>query len=252
MLSNDQLNQYSRLFRIDKLSIFREYLQAAFLLLFYRNEKLKNTYFKGGTCLRIMFGSGRFSEDLDFSTDLHAQEIDNHITNTLINLRHEFPNITVKTLETLAGLSRKIQIQTPLSPYPTGIKLDFSDRDQVLDPVISTPKTDYPFSILTPIPHLSMKEILAEKVRAILKRKKGRDLYDLYFLLARNVDFDSSFIQRKLDFYQEKYTFEDLVKSIGEWDQRDLKNDLGPFLPTDVRVIVSKLPDMTIKLLRSI
>ena len=252
MLSDDQLNQYSRLAKIDRISVFREYLQLAFLLNFYRNEKLKHTYFKGGTCLRLVFGSGRFSEDLDFSSDLKPDEIDSHVATTINELSHEFSNISVKSIDSLAGISRKIQVQTQLTPFPTTIKLDFSDRDQILDPEISTPKTDYPFSILTPIPHLSLKEILAEKVRAIMSRDKGRDLYDLYYLLARKVEFDPKFIQKKLDFFKEKYSFNDLVRIISKWNRTELKNDLGPFLPADVRKIIPDLPEITTKLLHSL
>jgi predicted nucleotidyltransferase component of viral defense system len=252
MLSDNQLNQYSRLVKIDKVTVFREYLQLAFLLNFYRNEKLKHTYFKGGSCLRLIFGSGRFSEDLDFSSNLKTEEINSRIAAAVKELSHEFSSISVKPIDSLAGISRKIQVQTQLAPFPTTIKLDFSDRDQILDPEISTPKTDYPFSILTPIPHLSLKEILAEKVRSIMSRNKGRDLYDLYYLLARKVDFDPEFIQKKLDFYKETYSIDKLIKVISEWDRAELKNDLGPFLPADVRKIIPVLPDITVKLLRSL
>ncbi len=251
MLSDDQLNHYSRLAKIDKVSIFREYLQWAFLLNFYRNEGLSKTYFKGGTCLRLIFGSGRFSEDLDFSSDLSANEIDTYISSSINELRHEFFGIAFKPVESVFGTSRKIQIQTDLMPFPTSIRLDFSNRHDVLDPEITTPKTDYPFSILTPISHLSLKEILSEKVRAIMNRRKGRDLYDLYYLLARNVKLDTEFIQKKLDFYKEKYSLNALAEIVSKWSPDELKHDLEPFLPVDVRRIIPDLPGMTSKLLRS-
>jgi predicted nucleotidyltransferase component of viral defense system len=249
MLNDNQLSDYAKRANIDTFSVFREYLQLAFLFTWYRNDIAKKTYFKGGTCLRLIFGSGRFSEDLDFTTNLTAQQTDTTLDTVMAQLQQEFPGIGVKTVATPVGFSRKIILQTTISPFPLGIKLDFSTRESVLEPKVSTVKTDYPFAILIPIPHLSMKEILAEKVRAITSRTKSRDLYDLYYLLCRNVPFDPVFIQKKLDFYKETFDFDALKHSISHWNRKDLKNDLGPFLPSDTRYIIPDLPEMTLKLL---
>ena len=45
----------------------REYVQHLFLSAFYKREAATDFLFKGGTALRIVYGSPRFSEDLDFS-----------------------------------------------------------------------------------------------------------------------------------------------------------------------------------------
>lgn len=48
-------------------NIIREYFQHLFLSLLYRVEGAENILFKGGTALKIIYKSPRFSEDLDFS-----------------------------------------------------------------------------------------------------------------------------------------------------------------------------------------
>src|SRR3990167_4366422 len=48
-------------------NIAREYFQHLFLRTFYQQDGSEKILFKGGTALRIIYGSPRFSEDLDFS-----------------------------------------------------------------------------------------------------------------------------------------------------------------------------------------
>ena len=52
---------------IDAYTILREYIQIRFLDIFFRVVKPKTIFFKGGTALRLLYGSERFSEDLDFT-----------------------------------------------------------------------------------------------------------------------------------------------------------------------------------------
>ena len=48
-------------------NIVREYFQHVFLLELYKLPDAEKLLFKGGTALHIVYGSPRFSEDLDFS-----------------------------------------------------------------------------------------------------------------------------------------------------------------------------------------
>lgn len=55
----------------NKVSLFtqeRDYIQAVYLSILYSNTR--SFIFKGGTCLRIVYHSARYSEDLDFNSDL--------------------------------------------------------------------------------------------------------------------------------------------------------------------------------------
>jgi len=51
----------------DNLNLAREYLQHYVLYLMYREKIYLDQAFLGGTALRIIYGTRRFSEDLDFS-----------------------------------------------------------------------------------------------------------------------------------------------------------------------------------------
>ena len=92
---------------IDKYSIFREILQISFLNEFYSAPESREVYFKGGTAIKILFNSPRFSEDLDFTTQIDPKNL---VDKAVENLKKEYPQIYVKDLETPAGISKKIYL----------------------------------------------------------------------------------------------------------------------------------------------
>jgi len=64
MITQNQLKSLSKTYQMDGFTIFREYLQLVFLSYLYRERKSNRIYFKGGTAIRLLFDSPRFSEDL--------------------------------------------------------------------------------------------------------------------------------------------------------------------------------------------
>ena len=68
MLSvNELLPYYPENQRTFREFILREYLQHKILqIIFGQPEHAKQLCFLGGTCLRIVHGNNRFSEDIDF------------------------------------------------------------------------------------------------------------------------------------------------------------------------------------------
>ncbi|MBI3335601.1 MAG: nucleotidyl transferase AbiEii/AbiGii toxin family protein [Candidatus Portnoybacteria bacterium] len=70
MISQDTITKFADRYQTTELTIRREYLQHLFLSYFYKQGNTDNIYFKGGTALRFIYKSPRFSEDLDFSSSL--------------------------------------------------------------------------------------------------------------------------------------------------------------------------------------
>jgi len=241
MLDQTTLKTLAQSKEIDQFSLYREYLQIRFLNEFYKNKLLTQTYFKGGTALRLIFASSRFSEDLDFTTLIPIQTIQQLLTTTTRQLKSEFPKLTIKKLTTLQGYSAKLYIPISFASQPLTIKLDFSTRESVQEPMTSPLTTDLPITGINLVEHLSAKELLAEKVRAILHRSKGRDLFDLWFLLHKKTDFDSNFIQKKLSLYAESYNHQKLINTVQTFDQKKLDQDLNCFLPRSERKIIPEL-----------
>ena len=241
MIDIETLNTLSKKNQIDSFSLLREILQVSFVEKFYKERKLKDTYFKGGTCLKLIYGSTRFSEDLDFTTKMSEKNIKNIISEVIVKLKDEYPGLSFKKLETLQGFSFKLYLSNEISHQPLTIKLDFSLRESVIDPVSSPIETNLPVVTTSIINHLSDKEILAEKIRAILHRDKGRDLYDMWFLLSRGIKIDIDFINKKLKYYNEKLDINLLVSKINSWDEKNIDKDLRKFLPLTQREIIPEL-----------
>ena len=72
MLTRKQIEKLALKNRVQLFTQEREYIQAAYLSLLF--SKTMNFVFKGGTCLRIAYGSPRYSEDLDFNSNLAEDE----------------------------------------------------------------------------------------------------------------------------------------------------------------------------------
>src|SRR3972149_1697860 len=98
MITKDQIKNLSEIFQIDEFSIFREYLQLIFLSYLYQEKGASKIIFKGGTALRLLFGSPRFSEDLDFSTNYDDLEITKLIKKIEVKIDRELPSLTINPL----------------------------------------------------------------------------------------------------------------------------------------------------------
>src|SRR3989337_839141 len=84
MISWEVLAEAAKKNQTTELNVAREYCQTLFLSSFYQEPGSEHVMFKGGTALRIIYGSPRFSEDLDFSGFRTSQgEIENWVVSAL-------------------------------------------------------------------------------------------------------------------------------------------------------------------------
>jgi Domain of unknown function (DUF1814). len=81
-------------------------------------------------------------------------------------------------------------------------------------------------------------EILAEKARALLTRRRPRDLYDTYFLLNKGARIDFDLINKKLEYYSKKFDLSVLVSRINDL-KSEWNKELGIVMeyPPDFQVI---------------
>ncbi|MBU1085538.1 MAG: nucleotidyl transferase AbiEii/AbiGii toxin family protein [Candidatus Beckwithbacteria bacterium] len=241
MLDNTTLQNLAHNKEIDKYSLLREYLQIKFLNQFYKNKQLIKTYFKGGTAIKLIYNSSRFSEDLDFTTLMPLNKLKTILAKIVKELNSEFDQLTIKKLKTTQGYSAKLYLPIDFAPQPLTIKLDFSTRESILKPISSPLTTDLPIHLITIVDHLSKKELLAEKIRAILHRNKGRDVFDLWYLLHIKTEFQIKFINEKLKFYNESYCQSKLINKIKSFPQKTIDQDVRQFLPKSERKIIPEL-----------
>lgn len=247
MITSSQIQILTDKFQIDGFTIFREYLQLVFLSHLYANKVSKNIYFKGGTAIRLLMGSLRFSEDLDFSTTLTKAQIKQVILTLEPKLQQELSSLKIVELYSgKTGICYQIKYRSTDFKYPLNLRLDFTIVKTVLDPAISPLVTDFPINIFPIISHLSNKEILSEKICALASRDKGRDYYDTWYLLEKQIPLDQTIL--KLKFAENNLTFQpdQFIQKITSYSQKSLRLDLAQFLPKSQKQIIPILLNLLV------
>jgi predicted nucleotidyltransferase component of viral defense system len=175
--------------------ILREYLQILILKELYRTEPGKKLYFTGGTYLRLLYNLKRFSEDLDFNTN----------------------KITKKEFEQVQKI-----ITTELKRLGLDVKLQFSHWGNVYVSKLIFPKVEKLYNVVskyskkegiiikveTNRPKWKIKSetqvisgfgefftcictekgvLFADKIDALNKKRRGRHLYDILFMLSNKL-----------------------------------------------------------------
>lgn len=240
MITRDQIYSLAKKNKINETVVFREYLQLFFLSELYSKKESRKIFFKGGTALHLIYKAPRFSEDLDFTVELTEKSFLNFTARLFKELERK-ENIEIKEKKAVAGKRFLLTAQPSVLPYKTFVNLDFSFREKVLQPQKSIIDTDFPVVFTSYIYHLSKEEIFAEKIRALMTRKRGRDLYDLWYLMAQGAQVDKDMVKEKLKYYHlEKINKDKILKKIEEFSEKDFVLDVRPFVAANER---EKLPE---------
>jgi len=248
MIDKTTAHRLSEHLKIDLFTVYREYLQLLFLKNFYSLKETDRLFFKDGTALRLLFGSFRFSEDLDFTSLLSASKLEVMIQKTLVGLSQELESVWFKKLESLdSSFSGNVYQEIAGLKFPLTVRLDFSLREKPLLTNVSPIETPFPVGPYPLVSHLKIEEILAEKIRAILTRKRGRDLFDLYFILSKKVPIDWALVNQKMAYYKKQADLNQLIEAIRDFPQKDLENDLAKFLPASHRHLVLEVKKLVLE-----
>lgn len=238
MKSRSDLEKLKSTIGLNIWQIERDYLQHLFLLFLSRRES-GNFIFKGGTALQKLYGLNRFSIDLDFTlkgTNPKLLEILESINKDFDNFNF---NSNIKITEKKESITAQIKIKGPLYENTdnsiSSLKIEISKRENVLvtpekKEIIPIYDDISPYFILV----MSLEEILAEKVRALLKRSKARDLYDLWFLVKRGVNINREILEKKLDYYEMSFKKENFIETV---------KNTSKLWEKELKPLVKELPD---------
>ncbi len=217
--------------------IIREYLQYKILQIIFDNSLYSDKLcFLGGTCLRLVHGNTRFSEDLDFDnfslsqkdferisaiikTDLKKEGYEVSIRNVFKGAFHcyiRFPEILYKV-----GLSghkdEKILIQLDTEPQ----HFTFEPERFILNK----------FDVFTEILTTPRDILLSQKFYAIINRKrpKGRDFFDAVFLLGKTKP-NYDYLNLKLNIKSSENLRSEVLMRCKSIDMEEMSRDVAPFL----------------------
>lgn len=164
-------------------NVLREYLQHLFLSSFYKHSPSEHFLFKGGTALRLIFGSPRFSEDLDFSAVKNSVDFEDLLENVIYDIAQE--NIKVDIMEskpTSGGHLAILQIESLGEKFELYQEVSFRSKKDLTGEISMVHSNTVPsYNVYI----LDKKLLVGEKIQALLTRQKPRDVFDLYFILRK-------------------------------------------------------------------
>ncbi len=215
-------------------NIVREYFQHLFLTELYQLPGSEKLLFKGGTALRIVYGSPRFSEDLDFSLfGVPQYEVKQFTENLFFNVLSKIEDagikveISDKSDQTTGGYFGLATLR-PQDYPPINLEINISSRDgdSVSGEVDSITNNFAPTYTLY---HLPQEKMVEEKIfGALLERKKPRDYYDLYFIMRKGM----------LSADQKNRLGKIAGKVLDSVKQIDFQGELSTFLPASQQAII--------------
>lgn len=185
MLNIENLKEFTDRYQTSQENVVREYCQHLFLSFLYQLPQSERLLFKGGTALRIIFRSPRFSEDLDFTgANISQYEVEELFTNTLANVEKTQVPVTLKEGKNTTGGYLGI-FEFSVYDRITEIYFEVSLRSgKDLKGTRTVIESEYwPRYTLV---HLPKEDIVRGKINALLNRHKPRDFYDYFFLLSGN------------------------------------------------------------------
>ncbi len=248
MITKTELMEIAKIKSINNIGYAeKDYLIELFLFSISRNTK-RELIFKGGTALYKFYKLERFSEDLDFSeiVSINIENLSKKIISDLLKFRVEIQVFKVK--EPFNSILLNFRAKGPLYNSNditlSSIKVDINKKSKVeLEPLrlrFSSLYTEIPpFYILV----MQEKEILAEKIRALVTRNKARDLFDILHLIHKNIDIDKKLVKKKLNYYDLNITDDLLLEAIDRkkniWDNelRPVINELPSFKDVKNKVL---------------
>ena len=168
-----------------ELNIYREYMQHLFLSYFYQQPHTDTIFFKGETALRIIYQSPRFSEDLDFSAHEHTMKhIEDAVLDTIREIEREgIQTEIVESKKTSGGYLAILDFA--LQKQMVSLHLEISFRSNKTTGELATIASDFipPYTLM----QMLKEQLIAEKMNALIFRRKPRDFYDFYFILRANL-----------------------------------------------------------------
>ncbi len=234
MITLNEIKILSKKYKTNESVVAREFIQLTVLKELYSSNFSRQIYFKGGTALRLIYGGKRFSEDLDFTVSIDKDLFSENITKFFDSIKASYP-YKIKEKDSIAGKTYLLTAKINGMSAPLYVRLDFSMRESVIEPVESILKTEYPIILQNFISTLSKNEILAEKIRAVMTRDKSRDLYDIWLLLEIGATLDIDLVNKKLAYYGEFFDKSKLIKALEKFNKNDFILDLRPFVPINER-----------------
>lgn len=250
-LIHDRLKYYNPPDKVAEENAIKEIYQEIALAALSRSDFFRVGAFTGGTCLRILHGLQRFSEDLDFvlrdvdlSFDwkpyLHAIEEEFEafgLTCTAVD-RSKADQVVKKAFLKEDSFGQVLKLQharnrADLQKVVIKFEID-THRPEGAQFETNTLNYPYPFAVIS----YDLPSLFAGKCNAILTRTylKGRDWYDFLWYMRQGVPVNLELLKSSLEQFgleasvSKSWLVNELSKKITELDWDHARMDVDRFL----------------------
>ncbi len=253
----NEIEAKARMLNTSNTMVFREEIQKTILTAMSLKGCFNTLVFQGGTALRLLYGNPRFSEDIGLvhnylevseeqSTDVPRSVLASSLQSVKRTVQDTFPFINQAEIKIqkddpdlqrcalitrLNDVEKSLRIHIELAAIPS-----YHNEPRILNfppinPAIRVENTD---------------EILADKICALALRPylKGRDLWDIYYLLHDlSIAIDWGLVRKKIRDYRSELSGHEEILEQGlerahERIKKDgfstLKYEMERFLPQQV------------------
>ncbi len=254
-LIENRFKLYSIHSKQDELNAFKEIIQEIALSILSQTDFFRHAVFQGGTCLRIIYGLPRFSEDLDFILqkpdtnfiwqpylDKMKMAFEAYGLHLEVHDRSKANNTVKKAFIKQDSFGQVLTLTYPLNPsdkQKAEIKFEI-DTNPPLGSLLEIKYIDFP----TPSSIIlqDMSSLFAGKCHALLCRDhtKGRDWFDFIWYVSRKTKLNYTFLKNAL--YQTGpwenlklnidgyWIIEQLTTKVNSINWNEAKKDVSKFL----------------------
>ena len=249
MITREEMSRLSARFRINETVLEKDYVLTWILLGIEDSDLFNVLAFKGGTALKtIYFPEYRYSEDLDFTLlkEIDTEKILGSFNTLLAGISAgqgiQFSLLPEKMEIRSGSVTIYVAFVGPLQARmgKRSIKVDFTKNEKIIYKIEPRKvNSHYSDAIEKSVMVYSLEEILVEKLCAIIGRTEPRDIYDIWFLFDRDLDFAS------IPFaFKDKAEFKDIDPgSIGRI-LKNKKNTIERMWQTRLSGQVKDLPEL--------
>lgn len=206
--------------KIDVAQVVREYWEVLFLKALLESPYGKDLVFKGGTALRLAYGSPLFSEDLDFAL------LKDSLKGKLSRIAHDMVSPYPEASVTDAAEKRwtylwEIKVSEGYLSHPFRIKVEISRRQaknyEFRLRLISSPTI--PLQALGNV--ATLEQLYKDKQACLAGRAAPKDLFDTWYICQ----------QLRIPYSPPKTAI----------SAKELRRDLGKYLPLNYRQVIEEL-----------
>ncbi len=225
--------------------LLREYLQYEILKLVFEGKYAHRYTFLGSTCLRVCYGTQRFSEDVDLNgADLTEKEF--AATAAAIKQGLERLGFTVTISFAYKGAFH-CNIRFPALLYQAGLS---PHKEARLLVKMDTEKQHYDyerklveinkFGVKVDVLAVPLELLTSQKIAAIMgrKRSKGRDFFDLTWILGQTTP-DYGYLDARFQVTTAEGLRSMVAAHIAAFNFEELAQDVQDFLftPEDIAAV---------------